>query len=72
MATHLCHARRYEPNNLITPPEYCGGSNHSEAFGNPPTWGWADWNCSARFPVMCKMQPPLTARCGHSRGWLID
>jgi hypothetical protein len=62
-------SKEYEPNNLITPPELCGGANASEAYGSPATWGWADWNCTARFPIMCKMQPPLVARCeweGHS------
>ena len=62
-------SKEYEPNNLIVPPENCGGANASEAFGMPSTWGWADWNCSARYPIMCKMQPPLVARCdfeGHA------
>jgi hypothetical protein len=34
----------------------------------PSTWGWADWNCSAKFPVMCEMQPPLSASCYYGVG----
>jgi hypothetical protein len=66
-------SKEYEPNNLITPPELCGCANVTEAFGSPPTWGWADWNCSAKFPVMCKMQPPLVARCDfEGRAYLLN
>jgi hypothetical protein len=62
-----------EPNNLIVPPEFCGGANASEAFGSPATWGWADWNCTARFPILCKVQPPLVARCDWSgRSYLLN
>ncbi len=53
-----------EPNNLVTPPEHCGGANASEAYGTvPATWGWADWHCGAKWPVLCKLRPPLVASC---------
>ena len=45
-----------EPNfNIDAPPETCAGANYSQAYFNPAAWGWADQNCAARFPFMCKM-----------------
>jgi hypothetical protein len=41
-----------EPNNLM-PPELCAGSNYTEFLNG--TWGWADTDCQAPYPFMCKV-----------------
>ena len=48
-----------EPNNYDAPPEYCGGANWTESFGNPSAWGWADYNCDQPFVSMCKLSSEL-------------
>ncbi len=59
-----------EPNNLM-PPELCAGSNYTEFLNG--TWGWADTDCQAPYPFMCKVTraslPPLHVvplLCGHA------
>jgi hypothetical protein len=41
-----------EPNNLM-PPELCAGANYTEYLNS--TWGWADTDCQAAHPYMCKV-----------------
>jgi hypothetical protein len=46
-----------EPNNIVSPPEYCGLANFSMATGNDThvAWGWSDANCDQKYTYMCKV-----------------
>jgi hypothetical protein len=48
------HWGNQEPNN-DPPLQLCGAGNHSLSYGN--AWGWADANCGAKLPFVCKMIP---------------
>jgi hypothetical protein len=41
-----------EPNNLGG-ADFCGVANSSLMERN--AWGWADWNCSAQLPYICRV-----------------
>jgi hypothetical protein len=48
-----------EPNNASPRRnENCGAANNSLSFDSPSAWGWADNQCNASLPFMCKTQPP--------------
>jgi hypothetical protein len=47
-----------EPNNYERQPELCAVANASQAYDNPPAWGWADSNCGNEFAFMCKRLQP--------------
>ncbi len=54
-----------EPDNRAG-GEYCGAANYTEIFSD--AWGWADFNCTAAMPYICRQDgepaaPPLGA-CG--------
>lgn len=51
-----------EPNNASPRrDENCGAANNSLSFDSPSAWGWADNQCNASLPFMCKMQPPSSS-----------
>ena len=45
-----------EPNNAVG-VEYCAGADATAAYDG--AWGWADFNCSATWPFMCRLQGGL-------------
>ena len=42
-----------EPNNGNY-PELCAVANHSQAYGSPAAWGWADVPCAFEAAVVCR------------------
>jgi hypothetical protein len=53
-----------EPNNAISPPEFCMVANWSQAYGSPRRWGWSDVNCDlVKATFMCRVMPPVVKYC---------
>jgi hypothetical protein len=50
---HWAHSEAInEPNNLDG-ADYCAVANSSLMESN--AWGWADWNCTAQLPYICRV-----------------